>query len=61
MKTPVTMRLSDEAIAALEYIAKHYGSDRTAAATLALIEWANALRERERLRAADQPPAINKH
>ncbi len=63
MKTPVTMRLSAEAIAALEYIAKHYGIDRTAAATLAFIEWANVLRERERVQAADdsKPPAANKN
>ena len=52
MKIPMTMRLSDEAIAALEYIAKHYGIDKTAAATLAFVEWANILRRRE---AAQEP------
>lgn len=66
MKTPVTMRLSDEAIAALEHIAKHYGIDKTAAATFTLIEWSNVLREREReaqreigVKEATEPRAVN--
>lgn len=59
MKTSVTFRLSDEALAAIEYIAKHYGYDKTAAITTAVIEWAAVLRERQhpKLQAADKPPA----
>ncbi len=57
MKTSVTFRLSDEALAAIEYIAKHYGYDKTAAITTAVIEWAAVLRERERQRLGPAPQA----
>ena len=56
-KTQVTVRLSDQALKNLDEISAYYGIDRTAAITLAAAELAHTLRERERLQAAEKPPA----
>jgi len=56
-KTQITVRLSDQTLTNLDEISNYYGVDRTAAITIAAAEWANVLRERERLRAAEKPPA----